>query len=396
MVVEVCRLVANLDADTWGNALLVREASLCVQGEATAKDLGVDGVKAVDLVGNLDHDLVGQLVGLVILAVGAAAIKVQQLSDALAHTGNAKHAAEALARNEAFLSQEAGLKEVGILNHKADALVHEVQDLAGCGWQQVVHEVVNVGCKFCKAREKYAAQSVSATAHRKDVVAAYDGILARVGLFVDAVVSKSRVGADHGGLDCQAHELVGRDLWIVLESEVWNGVHELAVNLKQQSTCASVLWTNVCVAITTSNSAVDVVQEAAQTRLNLCVSHTLQERINNLVQLANVHRAAGDRRNVVVESGKAPEQVIKGFWLVKAQKLGAVLSKYLVVRADVARAVRSIALTHVVKSVSCKKTIKLSSCLNRVLGVLGSLSQVQNLLLVREVVGSDDVHELAH
>ena len=139
-----------------------------------------------------------------------------------------------------------------------------------------------------------------------------------------------------------------------------------------------------------------MVQEAAQTRLNLCVSHALQERIDNLVQLANVHRAAGDRRNVVVESGKAPEQVIKGFWLVKAQKLRTVLSKYLVVRADVARTVRSVALTHVVKSVSCKKTIKLSSCLDRVLGVLGSLSQVQNLLLVREVVGSNDVHELAH
>ena len=44
VVVEVCRLVANLDADTWGNALLVGEASLCVQGEATAKDLGVDGL----------------------------------------------------------------------------------------------------------------------------------------------------------------------------------------------------------------------------------------------------------------------------------------------------------------------------------------------------------------
>ena len=307
VVVEICRLVANLDADTWGNALLVGEASLCVQGEVAAKDLGVDGVKAVDLVGNLDHDLIGQLVGLVILAVSAAAIKVQQLSDALAHAGNAKHAAEALARNEAFLSQEAGLKEVGILNHKADALVHEVQDLAGCGWQQVVHEVVNVGCKFCKAREKYAAQSVSAAAHRKDVIAAYDGVLARVGLFVDAVVSKSRVGADHGGLDGKAHEFVGRDLWIVLESEVWNGVHELAVNLKQQSTCASVLWTNVCMAVTTCNGAVDVVQEAAQTRLNLSVGHALQEWVNNLVQLANIDRAAGDGRNVVVKSGKAPE-----------------------------------------------------------------------------------------
>ena len=76
VVVEVCRLVANLDADTWGNALLVGEASLCVQGEAAAKDLGVDGVKAVDLVGNLDHDLISQLVGLVVLAVGTVAVKV--------------------------------------------------------------------------------------------------------------------------------------------------------------------------------------------------------------------------------------------------------------------------------------------------------------------------------
>ena len=321
---------------------------------------------------------------------------MQQLSDALAHAGNAKHAAEALARNEAFFGQEASLKEVGILNHKADTLVHEVQNLAGCSWQQVVHEVVNVGCELCKAREKNAAQSVSTAAHRKDVVAAYNGVLARIGLFVDAVVSKSWVGADHGGLDCQAHELVGCDLWVVLEGEVWNGVHELAINLKQQSTCACVLWTNVCVAVTACNGAVNVVQEAAQTRLNLCVGHALQEWINDLVQLANVDRAAGNGRNIVVESSKTPEQVIKGLWLVKAQKLGTVLSKYLVVRADVARAVRSIALTHVIKRVSCKKTIKLSGCLDRMLGVLGSLSQVQNLLLVREVVGSDDVHELAH
>ena len=149
-------------------------------------------------------------------------------------------------------------------------------------------------------------------------------------------------------------------------------------------------------AVTACNGAVNVVQEAAQTRLNLCVGHALQEWINDLVQLANVDRAAGNGRNIVVESSKTPEQVIKGLWLVKAQKLGTVLSKYLVVRADVARAVRSIALTHVIKRVSCKKTIKLSGCLDRMLGVLGSLSQVQNLLLVREVVGSDDVHELAH
>ena len=119
---------------------------------------------------------------------------------------------------------------------------------------------------------------------------------------MDAVVSKSRVGADHGGLNCQAHELVGGDFWIVLESEVWNCVHELAINLKQQSTCASVLWSNVCVAVTTCNGAVDVVQEAAQTRLNLSVSHALQERIDNLVQLTNIDRATGDRRNVVIES----------------------------------------------------------------------------------------------
>ena len=77
---------------------------------------------------------------------------MQQLSDALAHAGNAKHAAEALARNEAFLSQEVGLKEVGILNNKADALVHEVQNLASCGWQQVVHEVVNVGLQVLQGQ----------------------------------------------------------------------------------------------------------------------------------------------------------------------------------------------------------------------------------------------------
>ena len=213
---------------------------------------------------------------------------------------------------------------------------------------------------------------------------------------MDAVIGKRRVGADHGGLDCQAHELVRCDLWIILEGEVWNGVHEFTINLKQQSTCASVLWTNVCVAVTTCNSAVDVVQEAAQTRLNLCVSHALQEWINNLVQLANINRTAGNGRNVVVESSKAPKQIIKALWLVKAQKLGTILSKYLVVWADVARTVRSIALTHVIKSMSCKKTVKLSCCLNRMLRVLGSLSQVQNLLLVREVVGSDDVHKLAH
>ncbi len=62
-------------------------------------------------------------------------------------------------------------------------------------------------------------------------------------------------------LTARAHESVGCDLWIVLEGEVWNGVpHKLAVNLKQQSTCASVLWTNVCV--TASNGAVS--REAAQ------------------------------------------------------------------------------------------------------------------------------------
>ncbi len=40
---------------------------------------------------------------------------------------------------------------------------------------------------------------------------------------------------------------------------------------------------------------------------------------STLVQLTNVDRAAGEG-NVVGESKEAPEQVIKGLWLVKAQK----------------------------------------------------------------------------
>ncbi len=41
-----------------------------------------------------------------------------------------------------------------------------------------------------------------------------DGVLARVGLFVDAVVGKQG-WADHGEcLTARAHELVGCDLWV--------------------------------------------------------------------------------------------------------------------------------------------------------------------------------------
>ena len=71
-------------------------------------------------------------------------------------------------------------------------------------------------------------------------------------------------------------------------------------------------------AVTACNSTVNVIQEALKTRLNLIVSHALQERINNLVQLANVYWTAGNGRNVVVKSSKTPKQVIKGLWLVKA------------------------------------------------------------------------------
>ncbi len=61
-----------------------------------------------------------------------------------------------------------------------------------------------------QARVKYAAQS-GATAHRKDVVATYDGVLARVGLFAVSLAKARGLEQTMVVFDCQAHELVGCD-----------------------------------------------------------------------------------------------------------------------------------------------------------------------------------------
>ncbi len=66
-------------------------------------------------------------------------------------------------------------------------------------------------CKFAEPGKYAAAQSV-APPPEGDVIAACNGARqGRCSLLDANLVSKSRVGADHGG-DCQAHELVRCDL----------------------------------------------------------------------------------------------------------------------------------------------------------------------------------------
>ncbi len=102
---------------------------------------------------------------------------------------------EALARNEGLPEPGSWSQEIGILNNKADALVHEVRDLAGCGWRQVVHEVVNVDLQVLQGQE--VRGSSGATAHRKDVGSTVTVYSPKdKDLLWMRWLAKSRVGAD--------------------------------------------------------------------------------------------------------------------------------------------------------------------------------------------------------
>ncbi len=124
-------LQARRNLDAFSRVTPAGRASLCVQRLKSGRQRPrVNGVKAVDLVGNADHDLVRVRARLPrVLAVRYGAIRCgEKLGGALAHASAPNMPAEALAKMRPSPAGKLVSKEVGILNNEADALVHEVQN----------------------------------------------------------------------------------------------------------------------------------------------------------------------------------------------------------------------------------------------------------------------------
>ena len=204
------------------------------------------------------------------------------------------------------------------------------------------------------------------------------------------------VCAGHRGLQGKAREVVRGDALLVLQREVGDGVLHLGVSLQKQTPGARVLGAQVGVAIARGHGAVDVVEEALEARQDLLVREVLQEGVEHAVKLAHIHGTARDRRNVLVQDLQVHEQVVQVVRRIQTEELAPLLGETLHVAADVARAVRRVALMHVADGVALEEPIELGRGRDGMLAVLGSLRQVDELLPIGEVACGNDIHELAH
>ncbi len=132
--------------------------------------------------------------------------------------------------------------------------------------------------------------------------------------------------------------VVGRDLYRT-RSEVWNGIHGCAVTTSSSGLPAQCPQDNILRGsnpLTTVRSV--MVQEAAQTS-NFCVSHALQERIDNLfcIQLTNVVGRLVTKNTLNRRAARPQSRSSRVSGLSKRKNSGTVLNKYLLVRADVRR-----------------------------------------------------------
>ena len=394
VVVEDLGLVAHLDAHARCDAHLVAKAGLRVQGEAPDRGLGVHRVKAVDQVVDLRADVVGQGVGLGVGAVGAPVVQVQQGGHALAHAGKAEHGHEAVAVHEAVGDEPIRVEEPGLLDLEPDALVDVVAQLERRLGQDVVHKVVDARRKLGHAGQQQAVEAIGAAAVGQHVIAAHDLVVALVGVLVDGVVGKRGIGAPHGAADGLACVVIGGHARLVLHREVGHGVLDLGLDLEQQVAGAGLLRADVGVAVAGGHRAVDVGEEARELGLCLLVGDAREEGVDHAVELTHRDRAARDRRHVVVDHRKAPEQVVEVLGGIELEEPGAVLDEALVVGQDVARPVGRVALAHVVECVVLEEVVEALGGLDGAHAVLGTLGQVQLLLLVGELPRGDDAHHV--
>ena len=143
--------------------------------------------------------------------------------------------------------------------------------------------------------------------------------------------------------------------------------------------------------------AVHVDEEQGDQLLCECLIHVLYERVEELIELSHVNREIGYGRNMTIDDFECIDRLEEVLRRLKVQETGALLHELLVIRDDVARAQRCVALAEVADALMVDRLVQeLIESLRKVQDLQQGIRLIRHrrhLLLVRQGRG---LHGLQH
>ena len=142
--------------------------------------------------------------------------------------------------------------------------------------------------------------------------------------------------------------------------------------------------------------AVDVAQEQSQHLFGIGAVLLDDEGLQQLVQIAEIHREGGDGRDVAVEDLQHVygfEQILRR---LQIQELAAFLEQQLVIGADVARSIGHHALVQVAERAFRLRLVVFVGIAQGIVGALAQTGQSQQFLLIGQGRILNDIQCIGH
>ena len=211
------------------------------------------------------------------------------------------------------------------------------------------------------------------------------------------VVADRRIAALQRAADRRLREVVRCNVRIILQRQVWSIQLKLLLQRQKQPAGPGGLRPNVRMAVGVGNDPVDIAQKALQLRDGLFIGHSLQKRIDQLVQISQIHRLCGDGRNVAIQDLQRPQQLVQIFGRVQFQEPAALLHEPLKVHHHIARAVWCVSLIHIANCSAVEIPVEVLRQRQYLQGILRLMAQSVQLLMIIQMIGCNDiVHSAAH
>ena len=228
----------------------------------------------------------------------------KQMIDCFSKADYSEHAGEVVQGYKAFLHEEVGFEEIGLIDKEVDAVIHILQHQAGIIRKHTVQEVFRIFCFQRAFIQAETRQCESAAAYLQAIVAGGNRIIVAPFLAEHAVIGKGRLCSLHHALDRKLHEFFRSDIRVIFDGEIRNCQLHLLGEFQHDSAGQRVLGAEVCMNEGVVQGAVDVQKEEPQLFLCLFIACRLNKWFQQIVPVAQVYREGGYGRYIVIHDQK--------------------------------------------------------------------------------------------
>ena len=358
-----------------------------MQQEVSAGSFTIRGLMRLIESGNLLHNLYAQRVRFGTVPEPAfAAVFFQQGIHAFRQTNKAEHRGKVFTLDQPFPNQEIAFKEAAFLHQEPDAGIHVPGHYVHYIGQLILFEILDTGGALGNAMQQQAAKRIRAARLVQAIVAAGNAVIIPQFAPEHSVIGKAGFGRAQRALHTGKQEFIRRIL-ADPHGQVRHSILQFCFHLHDQAAGTGIRRANVRMAEGIQNGAVNLDKEQTQRFLGGFIIHLAHIRLQQGVQIANIHRIIGNAGYIVVQNQQVVKRLPQVLRRVQLQKLTALFQELGIVRTDIAGPVRCIPFKQITDTAfrlrAAHQRIELFRLINHGQKILGMACQIGDLLFVR-------------